>query len=1431
MHPSGRLTGAALSVARLNHVTCLIDELKLTEQPPNSRQSGRYAMPWHAFWAWRHGIDAGTRRALSLLLTASLVVYFIFCALFLALRYAVLPNIDVYKPQIEAIATKAIGRKVAIGTIHATWRGLNPHLTFTNVHIHNRQGEQALSLPRIAATVSWWSVTAADLRLETLEVIRPDLDIERDKDGNFYVAGILIERERDDEGKGLDWLLSQREIVIRDGWLRWNDAMRDAPELVLNDVDFVLHNQWRYHRFALRATPPEQLAAPIDVRADFVHPVFTRKISDFRQWKGTLYGDWRNTDLAVWKTYFDYPFEVQQGVGAVRAWLSFDHARIVDFTADLTLSNVSARLRKDLQVLSLAQVRGRVSASEAAGKVSLLSFGSQGHTVSLQDFSFETKDGFKLPETTITHTSIAATKKAPEKTKIEAKALDLRTLSNFVGHLPLTRTQLQMLADFAPRGNLKDFSAEWQGAYPDISAYKVKGRFEGLSLNAQAPRPARPRQGKVPAQAAVPGIPGFENLTGSVDASDQGGNFNLASRGVSLNLPGYFSDPVMPFDKLDMQASWDLKDKTTLLLQIDSMDFVQEGAAGSLKGKHWMPLLAQAGKPLGTVDLSAKISTLDLNRIGRYLPVGTPVELRDWLTGALQGGRVKDVSVNIKGDVAGIPFQDQRLPDKLKGQFAIAGKIENGILNYAPGHFGRDGKAPFWPLLEEINGSFSVDRARMQIHADSAKTFNVQIADVDALIPNLLSADNVLEITGSADGALQDFVGYVNNSPVAAWIADFTEETKGAGDAKLALKLQLPLHQLKEAKVQGRLQFLNNNIVLQNAIPLITGASGELAFHEKGFALNGVKAGFLGGAAAISGGTQRDGTTSVRVEGNMSSDGLRKAYPTPVMQRLLQQIVGGTRYAAVINVKKQHPEILVESGLQGIALNFPVPLRKAANESLPLRFELTGRPSNDTLKLTDEIHLSLGNAIAAHYVREKLVGKQESWKMVRGGIGVNVPAPQPEDGLVANVSLQALNIDAWRMAVAGITGNEDEARKAQKSAEPDPTSLGIDQYIEPQVLAARAKELYVMGKKLDNVIVGASNQNGNWQANIDSEQASGYVSWEESRSGRGLGKVTARLASLTIPQSAASDVSELLEGKASSTAQIPALDIVAENFQLFGKNLGQLELAAHNASGAEGREWRIRKLSLINPDASFKAAGKWGVGTNNLTNLTYALDIADAGKLLNRFGFVNVLRGGKGRMDGDISWKGMPFAIDIPSMNGRMHLDMAAGQFLKVDPGAAKLLGVFSLQSLPRRLALDFRDVFSEGFAFDSVVGTGKIAQGILTTDNFKMRSLNAVVLMDGDIDIAKEAQELHVVIIPEINAGAASVVYGLVVNPVIGLGSFLAQLFLRDPLMRALTMEYQISGSWKDPEINKIPRTIGRSNPESSALSLRRESVVEENG
>jgi uncharacterized protein YhdP len=241
------------------------------------------------------------------------------------------------------------------------------------------------------------------------------------------------------------------------------------------------------------------------------------------------------------------------------------------------------------------------------------------------------------------------------------------------------------------------------------------------------------------------------------------------------------------------------------------------------------------------------------------------------------------------------------------------------------------------------------------------------------------------------------------------------------------------------------------------------------------------------------------------------------------------------------------------------------------------------------------------------------------------------------------------------------------------------------------------------------------------------------------------------------------------------------------------------------------------------PEAVFSATGNWAAlnaqaalpaaprqgprpeTEKRRTVMNFKLDVADSGQLLGRFGMKDVVRRGKGRMEGQVSWMGSPLTLDYPSMNGNFSINFEAGQFLKADAGLAKLLGVLSLQSLPRRFALDFRDVFSEGFAFDFVRGDVVIAQGIAATNNLQMKGVNAAVLMEGKADIAHETQDIKAVVIPEINAGTASLVAS-VINPAIGLGTFLAQMFLRQPLIRANTQEFQINGSWYDPHITQIP-------------------------
>ncbi|UMR32954.1 TIGR02099 family protein [Massilia sp. MB5] len=1361
---------------------------------------GPLAARWHRLRAAYRVANLATHHLLGFTLKLALLLYFLFALLFLVLRYAVLPNIDHYKGDFERLASRAVGNPVSIARIYASWSGLRPTFFLGDVVLRDRRGGQALHLPSVSATLSWWSVAAADVRFDALELIRPRLDMRREADGKLYVAGVQIDLEKEGEGRGADWLLAQHEVVIREGRVDWTDARRATPTLSLENVNLRMRNQWRRHQLALQATPPAAYGAPVDLRADFTHPAFAARRSNVKLWKGELYADVRRADLTAWKDYVAYPFNLERGKGNVRAWFTLDHARLAAFTADVGLQEVYAQLGKTLPPVELAELSGRIAAREVAPPARATAapagtpapaFGAYGFDASLNGFSLRTPDGVALAPAALKLHHAAAAASKPARTSVQAQDFDLAVLAQLASRLPLPAFQQEVLAEAAPRGRLLQGSAEWQGGVAAFQGLRLKAQVERLGMNALAARPAQLATEAQPATPALPALPGFEQLSGAFEAGSDGGQIDLDAPGLALHLPAWFDGPPLRFQQLKLRGDWSRADGKNLRVQLDTLQFEQDGLSASISGSHLLPL---NGKGPGVADFGGKLDGFQLNTIARYLPIQTPEHLRHWLTGALEDGTAHEVSLRLRGDLAHFPFKADS-PDRNKGEFRIAGRLDNGKLNYDPGFYAKDGKSPLWPQAEKIKGHFAFDRARMEIVGDTARTLGIPLANVKAVIPDLTIHDSVLDIDGTAAGPLQDFLKYLAASPVLEWIGHFTDETTASGNARLALKLHLPLNHIIESKVLGSLQLQGNDVVLWNDMPPVQQTTGKIEFNEKGVNLNNLAGNLLGGPVAINGGSQRDGAIVVKLGGSMTAEGLRKAYPIPLVQRLTAHVNGGARYSGLISVRDHQYQVSLESPLNGLGLDLPAPLKKAQADSLPLRFVLSGSAANEAGLARDEIRLGLGGGMSARYQRQRQ--GRAPWKMVRGGIGVNVPAPEPDSGLALNVSLKALDVDQW-LDLGGAIGGKGEAGK-----EADGPELG--QYVVPDSVAVRAGELLLGERKLDEVVLGASRQKGVWQASVDARQVSGYVTWSEAASGSGVGKVTARLSSLIIPESAANEVKDLLESSSSSPS-IPALDIVAERFELFNKPLGKLELQAYNALITAAREWRVSKLALSNADGELTGTGRWlsKDGQHN-TALNFNLDIHNAGKLLERFGFADTLRNGKGKLNGEISWKGLPYDFDIPSLAGTISMNVEKGQFLKQDPGAAKLLGVLSLQALPRLLKLDFNDVFSEGLAFDGIRANASISRGIVRTENLKMHGVAATVLMEGTADIANETTNLHVVVIPEVNLGTAPLVYALAVNPVIGLGGFLAQLFLSQPVMKALTYHMQVTGPWKAPVVTKL--------------------------
>ena len=1324
----------------------------------------------------------------------------------------IVPRIADFRPQLEAQASQALGVPVRIGRITGQSLGAIPSFELHDVVLLDAQGREAVRLPQVLGTLSPSSLWG--LGFEQLVIERPEIDIRRAADGKIFVGGLDVSKDTDTGHSAVaDWLFSQTEFVVRGGTLRWTDELRPAPPLALGQVDAVMRNGRHRHLMRLDATPPAEWGERFSLRAIFRQPLLSRRSGDFLNWNGQVYGEFSRVDVSRVQQYAGLEklgIALNRGHGALRAWSDVSKGKVTGALVDVALRDVDARLGAKLEPLAFNTLAGRVAASQHAG----------GFAFSTEALQFSTRDGLQWPGGNLALVHASGSRGTPAHTTLKADRLDLAALARIAGRLPLEPSAHALVASLAPRGLVETLDARWQGPLDDPSAFAAKGRVAGLSVA------ALPAAAAASGAQAVPGRPGLSGATVDFNLTQAGGQASVKIAKGSLDLPGIFEETRLPLDQLSVQAQWKSADEK-IDLQLRDLKFENADAQGQAQVR-WRTDDAAAGPPEagepadrrfpGILDLQGSLSRADGSRVHRYLPLVLGDEARHYVRDAVIKGQVGDVKFKVKGPVWHLPFADPA-----QGDFQVSAKVRNGHLVYVPKALQPPGAAP-WPALTELNGELLFSRASLQVKAASGKVAGLpglQLLKGEARIADL-EHQPAVEVAVELKGALSDALGFVNTSPLGAMTEHALAGASATGVADYRFRLRLPIDDIDKSTVQGTVTLPGNDLKFLAQAPLLGQLKGVVNVTEQGFSVAGAQARLLGGEVRIDGGTRPLASaagpkTSVafRAQGTVTADGLRQATELGLAPGVAAHISGSTAYTATLLFRQGVPEVMVSSSLQGMALNLPAPLAKTAETALPLRFEnqLVASSMDAGKALQDQLTLSIGRVAAISYLRD-LSGTDV--RVVRGSIGVGLEAgestPAPPTGVGAHVNLPVLDLDAWE-SILGQAGGASVAQPAASAPAGPADAMG---YL-PNVVAIRAKELKVQGRSLNNVVAGASRDGLNWRANIDADELDGYLEFRQPGA-QGAGRVYARLARLSLAASEASEVEAILDEQ---PASIPALDIVVEDLELRGKKLGRVEIEAINRVGAQAeggvREWRLNKFNVILPEAVLTATGNWAalpagsraarpLNERRRASMDFRLEIADSGELLGRFGMKGVIRRGKGTLQGQVAWMGSPLSLDYPSLSGEFHVDVASGQFMKADPGIAKLLGVLSLQSLPRRLTLDFRDVFSQGFAFDFIRGDVTIRRGVAQTNNLQMSGVNAAVLMEGRAGIADETQNLKVVVVPEINAGTASLI-ATAINPVVGLGSFLAQMFLRRPLMEAATQEFQIDGSWYDPIITKVDR------------------------
>ncbi|WP_171093392.1 YhdP family protein [Usitatibacter rugosus] len=851
--------------------------------------------------------------------------------------------------------------------------------------------------------------------------------------------------------------------------------------------------------------------------------------------------------------------------------------------------------------------------------------------------------------------------------------------------------------------------------------------------------------------AAADGHPGASGLSGVVDGNERGGTLRLASRNATLEIASFFRAP-LTFEALDADASWK-REGAKLEVTVGDFHFANPDTEGRAKAV-WRSIPGSSVRSPGHLEMKGTLSRANAKAIANYFPARFAVTQK-WLDNAIQGGEVKRATFEVNGDLWHFPFRDNK-----EGRFLVEAQLADGRLKYHPD----------WPEVTGIDAALHFEGQHMEIRSSSASIFASRMKDTTVAIDDFGAQPPVVVFTTQIDTAGADTVRFLRESPLVNGPGAFTKAVQVEGPARLGLKLTYPLYGTEPARVAGDFQFAGATATVGKSLTM-SGIKGKLLFTERGVRAPELTGTMFGQPTMLRIASQPDGVLTT-LEGRIASNVMGAFVPEPIAARL----DGTIDWKARVNSTAEGTDLALESDLKGLASTLPAPFAKTPDDVKPLAITIQRMGTREEFTSA-----SLGDAARGRFATRGAPGA-EHWQAALL-FGTTVDTPPMKDGIWLYGDLPRLDVDAW-LAVFAAKGPQSPA-----AVDTGPALRGFD---------LRLREVVFTQRQFRDLAVSLERTGTEWKGHLEGPQISGDISWNPA----GKGRVAARLDRFLLrPTERPEGASAPPQAPQDGAAELPALDIVAERFEFKSTPMGRLELKAVHA----GDEWRIEKLDITNGQSKFHSTGAWRpTGNGSITTLDLKVDAGNLNALFAQFGYGDYVKGGRATLEGKLAWPGFPYDFEVGKLSGNFRLDARDGQFAKIEPGAGKLLGLLSLQSIPRRVTFDFKDVFAEGFAFGSITSNVRLARGILLTDDLEINGPAAFVSMSGEVSLPQETQRLTLRVVPEVGESVA-LAATLIGTPVLGLSTLVVSKLLQNPLGKVVAYEYQVTGSWDNPSVTRV--------------------------
>lgn len=877
--------------------------------------------------------------------------------------------------------------------------------------------------------------------------------------------------------------------------------------------------------------------------------------------------------------------------------------------------------------------------------------------------------------------------------------------------------------------------------------------------------------------------PGVRNLSGRIAGDLFGGSATLDAPGSGFDLPWMFREP-LAFTALKTAVAWS-RSEEGLEVRLGTLQLENDDAVVDAQGRLHVP----PGDASPELEMEAVARQVRLEAGPRYLPVNVlNSRVVAWLDAALVSGRVDEARFEFRGATREFPFREG------DGIFKVEFELADGVLDFDPN----------WPDATGIQAGVRFENEGLWAEVRAGRLLEVAAGPASVSIPDF--RDKLLLIEGKAAGRLGAFREFALDAAMLKRILGpgLEPASMPAGEVAADVRLDLPLDAITDSRARVDLQI----------------SAGTVAFDFLGEPLRDVDARIRIDNAQVTG---RDitatlagsplvadvvmtGGGAVRVEGGGRIDaaGLARVLRLP----LDTWVTGAADWSGHLQFPGPDDAtplgFEISSALVGFDIDLPEPFRKSAPESR----RLVARASYLEGALMDsELEWDDGLRIAARIDQS---GESPVLRPVPGAV-----AGEPA-GLVFSGAVKRLDLAEWFTV---------------------DWPKGLDAKGVPGIIAGGrvlVGELSAPALQLQDVLLELACAGAGWRLGVAAERAAGDI--EIPFELYGDDPVTVRMARLWLgsgdapadgqEESPAADADKDPDAEPEpavviAPALVPPLDVEVDDLRLGGVRLGRMSARILH----EGDGFELIGLESVGDGFIIQAEGRSRLSdTVDASHLGLQIQSEDVGATLEFMGFRRSMEARNGRFESRMEWQGGLRGDWFRAFTGNASIAIREGRLVGVEPGAGRVFGLLSIQALPRRLALDFKDVFGEGTSFDRIAGDFDFVEGSAYTDNLVMEGPSANMIVVGRTGLVARDYDQTVVI--GVDLGQTLPVAGAVVGgPAVGAALYLLSEIFRKPFQAQIT--YRLTGTVENPVIERVSAG-SLSPPQSPPPAVRPESRLE---